>query len=102
MPVIIPRSVAKTRHLQSPDTDTPPENLPSSTIVGFSKHLYSSLATENVTTITEHFRPAFKTLNQDGMLGDTLSIIYDMRITDLQTSIKHARKMKEIIDILAE
>ncbi len=81
-----------------PDSDPPPPE----SVVGFSKQLYAALATQNSTALAEHFRPAFDSLNQDNRLGDTLSILYDMRLMDLQASIRHARKMKEVIDILAE
>lgn len=74
---------------------------PPTNVIHFSKSLYSSLAAENATTLAQHFRPAFDSLNQDGRLADTLNILYDMRLMDLQTSVRHARKMKEIIDMLA-
>jgi hypothetical protein len=101
---------AKLRHqskkivLQSQDYDdwTTDAAPPPSSVIHFSKSLYSSLAAENATTLADHFRPAFESLNQDGRLADTLNILYDMRLMDLQTSVKHARKMKDIIDILAE
>ena len=103
IPVILPRSITKIRHSHhdTPDTDTPSNAPHPTTIVGFYKRLYASAGTENTTALVEHFRPAFDELNQDGMLGDTLNIIYDMRLNDLQTSVKHARKMKEIVDLLA-
>lgn len=70
--------------------------------VDFSKHIHSSLATGNATALAEHLRPTFDDLNQDGTLADTLNILYDMRLMELQNSVRHARKMREIIDILAE
>ena len=73
----------------------------SSNAVVFSKYLYSSASTWSAKEIADHFRTHYVLLNQDGMLGDTLSIVYDMRLRDLQTSIKNARKMKEVVDILA-
>ena len=73
-----------------------------SSIIHFSKQLYTYPATQNATALADHFRPAFDTLNRDGALGDSLKIIYDMRLMDLQASIRHARKMKRVIGILAE
>ena len=99
IPIILPRSVTRSKRSHAPDADTDAPH--PSVIVGFYKRLYSSMATENVTALVEHFRPTFDSLNQDGMLGDTLNIIYDMRLNDLQTSIRHARKMKEVVDLLA-
>jgi hypothetical protein len=71
-------------------------------VVGLSKQIYSSLASGDAAEIAERFRPAFDGLNHDNKLGDTLSILYDMRLMDLQASVKHARKMKEVITILSQ
>ena len=83
------------------DRADPADPTPSSSI-HFSKQLYTYPATQNATALADHFRPAFDTLNRDGALGDSLKIIYDMRLMDLQASIRHARKMKRVIGILAE
>lgn len=82
-----------------PPYDTDIQDSPNAVV--FSKDLYSSASTWSAKEIADHFRTHYVLLNQDGMLGDTLSIVYDMRLRDLQTSIKNARKMKEVVDILA-
>lgn len=69
-------------------------------IVNFSKLMYSSLSTGDENTLAELFRPTFDRLDHDRNLGDTLDILYDMRLMDLQASIRHARKMKDIIELL--
>ena len=89
----------------NPLTPVPPpydtDKQDSSNAVVFSKYLYSSASKWSAKEIADHFRTHYVLLNQDGMLGDTLSIVYDMRLRDLQTSIKNARKMKEVVDILS-
>lgn len=71
-------------------------------IVSFSKRMYSSLATGDANTLAERFKPTFNALNHDGNLGHTLDILYDMRLMDLQASVGHARKMKDVIEILKD
>jgi hypothetical protein len=72
-----------------------------SDIVSFSKQMYSSLAAGTAVEIAEHFKSTFDSLNQDKRLADELNIVYDMRLMDLQASIRHARKMKEVLSILS-
>lgn len=73
-----------------------------SDIVSFSKLMYSSLASGNAAMLAERFRSTFDSLNQDEKLGETLDIMYDMRLMDLQASIRHARKMKDVIELLKQ
>jgi hypothetical protein len=115
----LPGGCETTLPVLQPDPQPPNNALPSvpppydsdvqdsSYAVVFSKYLYSSAPTKSAKELrlADHFRTHCVLLNQDGMLGDTLSIVYDMRPRDLQTSInlKNARKMKEfkLLDILA-
>jgi hypothetical protein len=87
-----------------PPTDveaSPPLPYPTDeSIIRFQKRLYSAVTTGNVTELANHFRPTFDDLNQDGILGDTLTMLYDMRLMDLQASVQHARKMRDVIDLL--
>lgn len=99
-----PLSAAGGRHPQHKVATPPPpviEPPPQSGAIVFSKRLYSSLASENATALAERFRPDFDSLNFGGALAETLDIIYDMRLQDLQTSVRHARKMRDVIDLLA-
>jgi hypothetical protein len=86
--------------IDSPLSETPPPPLDDANVIHFQKRIYSALTTGNTTELASHFRSTFEDLNQDGRLGDTLTMLYDMRLMDLQTSVQHARKMRDVIGIL--
>jgi hypothetical protein len=72
-------------------------------IVQFSKKMYSYLGVVkpwNATFIADHFRPEFDRINADGTVGSALMALYDMRMQDLQTSVKHTRRMQEVLSAL--
>ncbi len=75
--------------------------LDSGTIVSFTKTLYKELGDNwgNSTAVADKFHDKFIELNStsDGQLGSTLSALLEIRMADLQASIRHARKMRSVI-----
>ena len=80
-----------------------------SNIVRFSKKMYSSLGAMasaglpwNATSLAEGFRVEFDKLSEstNGILGGALKAIYEMRMQDLQISLTHARRMRDVLDVL--
>jgi hypothetical protein len=75
--------------------------LDSNTIVSFTKTLYKELGDNwgNSTAVADKFHDEFVELNStsDGQLGSTLSALLEIRMSDLQASIRHAKKMRSVI-----
>lgn len=69
-------------------------------IVRFTKNLYRDLGASwnNTNAVVDKYRPQFAELNQtsDGQLGQTLSSLLEIRMLDLQASVRHARKMRSV------
>ena len=69
-------------------------------VVGFTKNLYKDLGASwnNTNAVVDKYRPQFAELNQtsDGQLGQTLSSLLEIRMLDLQASVRHARKMRSV------
>jgi hypothetical protein len=84
---------------KKPDLD--PED-----VVRFTKNLYRDLGASwnNTSDVTDKYRPAFRQLNEStaGMLGQTLSSLLEIRMLDLQASVRHARKMRTVVESFAE
>ena len=78
-------------------------NTPSaSDIINFTKRLYSALGkTIVVNDVVVNFKGEYETLNYDGKLADKLSALYDMRLEDLEISVQHAKKMKDLLAALS-
>jgi hypothetical protein len=70
-------------------------------VVRFTKNLYKELGDHwgNATAISDKYRDKFQNLNAstDGQLGETLSALFEIRMLDLQASVRHARKMRSVI-----
>ena len=70
-------------------------------VVRFTKNLYKELGDHwgNTTAISDKYRDQFQNLNAstDGQLGETLSALFEIRMLDLQASVRHARKMRSVI-----
>ena len=79
------------------ETTPPPAGSDS---VSFSRRLYSILGTKGAEEIANDNREEFDRLNVGGTLGYTLTALFEMRLEDLLISVRHARKMKEVIDLL--
>ena len=75
-------------------------------VVRFTKNLYKDLGKDwgNSTAVADKYRDKFSRLNAttEGQLGNTLASLFEIRMLDLQTSIKHARKMRSVIESFAE
>ena len=70
-------------------------------VVRFTKNLYKELGDHwgNATAISDKYRDQFQNLNAstDGQLGETLSALFEIRMLDLQASVRHARKMRSVL-----
>ena len=66
----------------------------------FTKNLYRELGNSwnNTDAVVDKYRPQFKELNQtsSGQLGQTLTSLLEIRMLDLQASVRHARKMRSV------
>jgi hypothetical protein len=69
-------------------------------VVRFTKNLYRELGNSwnNTDAVVDKYRPQFKELNQtsSGQLGQTLTSLLEIRMLDLQASVRHARKMRSV------
>lgn len=74
-------------------------------VVRFTKNLYRDLGNRNDTAaVIDKYRPKFLQLNatSEGQLGQTLSSLLEIRMLDLQSSVRHARKMRSVFQSFAE
>ncbi len=75
-------------------------------IVRFTKNLYKELGDHwgNTTAVSNKYRDQFQNLNAstDGQLGSTLSALFEIRMLDLQASVRHARKMRSVIQAFTD
>ena len=71
-------------------------------IVDMQKSIYSVLGQYDVPAIVSRFSPAFKALDTDGTLIQTLDMLYEMRLMDMQISIDHAQKMRRVLEGLRQ
>ena len=71
-------------------------------VVQFTKKLYKDLGQNimNTTLLADKYQTEFDQLDKHvgGRLGETLSALSEIRLLDLQASIRHARRMRRIID----
>lgn len=69
-------------------------------VVKFSKKMYS--ATGSDADIAKKFQPDYNRFNTEinGTLGDTLDALFEMRIRDLKLSIKHAKQVHKVLEIM--
>lgn len=74
-----------------------------SDVVIFSKNLYASMGSRNATRVVEEFQPKFNELDQNmhGHLGQTLETLFEMKLMDLQQSVRHAKAMLDVITHMA-
>jgi hypothetical protein len=69
-------------------------------IVGFTKRMYSALGTKTPVEVASDMKEEYDGFNQDGLLGEKLNSLYEMRLEDLHISVGHVGKMRELLDIL--
>lgn len=68
-------------------------------LFGFSKRVYKEAWKKNVTTVSEDFQHEFDTLNEstNGDLGKTLTTVFEIRLLELQHSVRHAKAMLDVV-----
>jgi hypothetical protein len=71
-----------------------------SDIVGLTKRIYASLGSKEAVDLAQDFKGEYETLNVDGALANKLDALYEMRLEDLQLSVRHAKKMRDLLDVL--
>ena len=69
-------------------------------LVSFTKRVYSALGTKKPAEVALDFKGEYATLNWDGALGERLRAVEEMRIQDLQLLVQHARKLRDLLNIL--
>ena len=89
--------ILKTR----PPTIKLPEETVSQDIVHFSKNLYQELGTStgnDTEAVIDKYRPQFAELDKstEGILGQTLASLAEIRLLDLQASVRHARRLQAV------
>ena len=73
-----------------------------SAISRFTKSIYRELGDSqgNITSTVAKYQPEFDAMNHDGQLGDTLAVLFEIRLMELKTSIQHAKRMSRVIQEL--
>jgi hypothetical protein len=72
-------------------------------VVHFTKNLYRDLGASgeaNYTeTVIDKYRPRFEELNvsSDGRFGQAIASLLEMRMLDLQASVRHARRVQTVV-----
>ena len=84
-----------------------PGFLAPSQVVDFSKRMYKELGGKNsgnITLTSEDFQAEFDQINvlSHGELAKSLSSLFEIRMLDLQLSIRHARKLRDAVDQLVK
>ena len=84
----------------------PNKHLDSDDVVSFTKSLYRDLGNNwnNATAVADKYRDRFNALNDtsDGHLSQTLASLFEIRMLDLQASVRHARKMRSVVESFAQ
>jgi hypothetical protein len=75
-----------------------------SDMVDFSKRIYRAMGRHNATLVVNEFKSQFDELNgkTDGELGKTLGAVFEVRLLELQQSVRHAKAMLEVINDLSD
>lgn len=69
-------------------------------VVSLTKKIYASLDSKSANDLAGDLRGEYNELNMDGTLSGTLSALNEMRLEDLQQSVRHAKKMSELLNAL--
>jgi hypothetical protein len=84
----------------------PAKHLDPDEVVRFTKSLYRDLGNSwnNATAVADKYRDKFLTLNAttEGQITQTLGTLFEIRMLDLQASVRHARRMREVIGSFVE
>lgn len=99
-PLVTPRPSPPRNQSPPPPSDLLPRQ---DSIVQFTKKLYKDMGSslgKNATMLADKYQGEFEQLDvhTGGRLGETLSTLLEIRLLELQASIRHARKMRQIID----
>lgn len=80
----------------------PPPAVSREELLGFSKRVYKEAWLANATLVTAGFQKEFDILNEstDGNLGKTLTAVFELRLIELQHSVRHARAMLDMVNHL--
>lgn len=86
-----------------PPSPSPPQSPPQQDmVVQFTKKIYKDLGNNwnNASRVADKYRDEFDQLDQNtgGRLGETLNSLIEIRMLDLQASIRHAKRMHRLID----
>jgi hypothetical protein len=75
-------------------------------VVRFTKSLYKDLGNSwnNATAVADKYRDKFLALNAttEGQITQTLGTLFEIRMLDLQASVRHARRMREVVSAFTE
>jgi len=73
-------------------------------MIDLSTRIYSAMGKQNTTLVVNEFKPQFDDLNNrsEGELGKTLGAAFEVRLLDLQQSVRHAKAMLEVINELSD
>jgi hypothetical protein len=75
-------------------------------VVRFTKSLYKDLGNSwnNATAVADKYRDKFLALNAttEGQITQTLGTLFEIRMLDLQASVRHARRMREVVAAFTE
>ena len=75
-------------------------------VVRFTKSLYKDLGNSwnNATAVADKYRDKFLALNAttEGQITQTLATLFEIRMLDLQASVRHARRMREVVAAFTE
>jgi len=97
-PLVTPRPPITRPPSPSPPQATPQQDL----VVQFTKKMYKDLGNNwnNASRVADKYRGEFDQLDQTtgGRLGETLNSLMEIRMLDLQASVRHAKRMHRLID----
>jgi len=89
----------------TPSADLLPDSDEQSAVVDFEKDLYSDLGHgHNLSSTVEKFKPRFSLLNTliGGGLQHSLLSLAEMRLIDLQASVRHARRLRKAVELFSQ
>ena len=90
------------RHKGAPD-NVKLQTFKGDAIMRFTRSVYDDLgAFDNVTQTVDKFRDRFLSLNEtsDGMVGRVLDTLFELKMLDLQQSIRRAKQMHAVLNNL--
>ena len=89
----------------TPSADLLPDSDEQSAVVDFEKDLYSDLGHgHSLSSTVEKFKPRYSLLNTliGGGLQHSLLSLAEMRLIDLQASVRHARRLRKAVELFSQ